>query len=623
MILQALHEYYLRRAQDPDPTRFLPAQGLEFKPIDFVIELRADGVPISITSLQRTDGKRTVGTPRLVPKGVKKTSGVRANLLWENAEYVFGLADAKKLAEAKASGEERQYWNRLQQKRTAFVQRIEALPEAVKADDGVSAVHAFLTQDPLEKLRGFLDASELEKGNPTLSFRLADSAGELICERPALRGAVSDIGMDESEALDGTPGATETLAANATAATGPRMCLVTGDVGAIATTHAAIKGVAGAQTSGGNIVSYNFGAVESHGWKQGQNAPVGRAAEFQYTTALNALLARGSQQKIRVGDATCVFWAQRPDEPLESELAAILGDSDDPDANTAQVRALLDSVRTGAFAGSRGDNRFFLLGLAPNAARLAVRFWHAAPLREIAERVSAWFDDLAIVRGPADPEYPRLGALLKAVAVMGKADHIPPRLEGELLRSIFEGTSYPVSWLQAAIARCRAERGVPYLRAASIKAALNRWPGDRSRPDASKEIRPMLDEMNPSPAYRLGRLFAALERIQEAANPSLNATICDRYYGAASSTPVAVFATLLRMSTHHLAKIGDSNKGHEVNMKRLVGEIMAGVDGFPAHLDLADQGRFAIGYYHQRERFYVKRASTQSDSKTANSSEGQ
>lgn len=311
---------------------------------------------------------------------------------------------------------------------------------------------------------------------------------------------------------------------------------------------------------------------------------------------------------MQVGDASTVFWAQRAD-PLEEELAELLGAGhDEPDAHARQVRALLESVHTGAYAGERGANPFFVLGLAPNAARIAIRFWHASPLEEIASRVAQWFDDLSLIRGPHDPEFPALFRLLTAIAVQGKKDNIPPRLGGDLLRSIFLGTPFPVSWLNAAVQRCRAERQVTYLRACAIKACLNRSLrlATDSETSSTREIKTMLDTDNPSTAYRLGRLFATLEKIQEEASPGLNATIRERYYGAASSTPVAVFTTLMRLKNHHLAKI--ASHGRVVNFERLIGQIMSGIEDFPAHLPLAEQGRFAIGYYHQRQDFFTRQA---------------
>jgi CRISPR-associated protein Csd1 len=241
------------------------------------------------------------------------------------------------------------------------------------------------------------------------------------------------------------------------------------------------------------------------------------------------------------------------------------------------------------------------LGLSPNAARISVRFWHAAPLSEIAARVRDWFGDIEMTRGPSDPEFPSLFRLLTACAAQNKAENVPPTLGGDIMRAILTGGTFPMSWLNAAIQRSRAEQRVTYLRAAGIRACLNRYGRNYGK---DEEFRPMLDPDNSNVSYRLGRLFATLEKIQEEANPGLNATIRERYYGAASSTPVAVFTTLLRLKNHHIAKL--DNRGRATNFEKLITEIVGAISDFPAHLALPDQGRFALGYYHQRQEFFKK-----------------
>lgn len=587
MILQALHDYYWRRYNDPDSANRLPAFGLEQKDISFILELEVDGTLKAITDTRQQIGKKKVGTSYLVPKGVKKTSGIAANLLWDAAEYVIGTPDPKKLAAAQGKGAEADYLQRLVEMRAAFRQRIEDLPDSARTDAGVVAVLAFLAADPADAAKAFGAFEEIANTNPVLSFRLVSDL-DLVCQRA---GVVPFL-MDDDESEDGGESAPAGL------------CLVTGEFAPIERLHTAIKGVWGAQTSGANIVSFNLDAFNSHAKTQGGNAPVGKAAAFAYTTALNALLARDSQQRMQVGDSSTVFWAQRADA-FEDEFADLFG-SDNPDRHTQQVRSLYESIHSGVFGGPRGENKFFVLGLAPNAARISIRFWHAGSLKDMATRIAAWFDDLQLQGGPNDPRYPSLFRLLTSVAQQGKADNIPPRLGGDLMRSILEGTPYPIAWLQAAVQRCRAEQQVTYPRAASIKACLRSL--DRSASSNAptfREIQPMLDTANPSTAYRLGRLFATLEKIQEEANPGLNATIRERYYGAASSTPVTVFATLMRLKNHHLAKL--SNRGRATNFEQLLTEIVGGIDDFPAHLNLVDQGRFAVGYYHQRQDFFTKR----------------
>ncbi|MBW7903076.1 MAG: type I-C CRISPR-associated protein Cas8c/Csd1 [Rhodocyclaceae bacterium] len=576
MILQALHDYYQRKTLDPDPTRRLPAFGLEDKEIPFIVELDAEGRPLGIVDTRQGDGKRKTARRYLVPKGIKRSSGVAANLLWDTAEYVLGV-DTRGKPE------------RVAEQHAAFRRRIAELPEASRRDEGIQALEGFYADYGPTALSDDPAWPEILESNPVLTFRLHND-GDLICQRSAVvAGCMSD---DE--------------------AGGASVCLITGQQVAAERLHTAIKGVWGAQSSGATLVSFNLDAFTSFNKEQGDNAPVSPFAAFAYTTALNHLLDRNSRQRFQVSDASTVFWTQKEDIEAESAFAAIFGEQDDPDARTELVRSMLNAVQSGQFDGGRGENRFYVLGLAPNAARVSVRFWHAAPLHEIARRVRQWFDDLKVVRSARDPEYPSLFRLLAACAQQGKADNIPPNLGGDIMRAILSGGPFPATWLNAAVLRCRAEQNVTYLRAAAIKANLNRLRQFQSDSSLEKELLPMLDLENDSPAYRLGRLFAALEKIQEEASPGLNATIRERYYGAASSTPVAVFTTLLRLKNHHLAKL--ANRGRVINFERLLGEIMGGLNDFPKHLSLQEQGRFALGYYHQRQDFFSK--STQSDEST-------
>lgn len=571
MILQALHDYYQRKQCDPDSSRRLPAYGFEDKEIPFIVELDTDGRLMGLKDTRRLDGKKQIATRFLVPQGAKKTSGVAANLLWDTAEYVIGI-DTKGKSE------------RVVEQRAAFRARIAALP--AEDDAGVRAVLAFLDRDPLAELEAQPGWAEILESNPLMSFRVAPDT-ELVCQRPGVVAPPDTAGNADYSTI----------------------CLVTGNRGEHERLHNAIKGVWGAQTSGANIVSFNLDAFRSFNKEQGANAPVSPAAAFAYTTALNHMLAKGSRQRLQIGDASTVFWAQK-DDAVEDIFASFFGDGDDPDARSGEIRAVLDAVHSGKFDGARGETRFYVLGLAPNAARIAIRFWHAASLSDIARRITAWFDDLAIARGPNDPEFPSLFRLLTAIAVQRKADNVPPRLGGDIMRAILEGLPFPPAWLNAAVQRCRAEQQVTYMRAAALKACLNRQIRQNAsrNPLCEKEYLPVLDPTHPNAGYRLGRLFAVLERIQESASPGLNATIRDRYYGAASSTPVAVFTTLLRLKNAHLKKLP---AGRVVNFEKLLGEIMDGLTDFPKHLALPDQGRFALGYYHQRQAFFTKSASTE------------
>lgn len=566
MILQSLNRYYERKQLDSDPARRLPAFGLEEKEIPFILEIDAVGNLINLTDTRSGEGKKKVAQRFLVPKGIKKTSGVAANLLWDTAEYVLGV-DARGKPE------------RVAEQQAAFRARLEALPAPTQQDPGVSAVLAFLTTMPKQVLEGMAAWAELLTTNPIVTFRMHGDL-ELVCQRPAV---VMLLTIQTEEAPDG-------------------LCLVSGQPAAIERLHPAIKGVWGAQTSGANIVSFNLNAFNSYGKNQGANAPLGKPAAFAYTTTLNHLLAKDSRQRIQVGDTSTIFWAEEPHE-LESALPDLFGEppKDNPAKGADALKALYTAVQSGKFTVGAADTRFHVLGLAPNAARIAIRFWETATAIELAQRIQRHFEDIRIVHAPHEPEHLSLFRLLTGVALLGKADNIPPNLGGEVIRAILEDLPYPATWFNLAVIRCRAEQKPTYTRAAIIKASLNRW--IRTRTTSEESFTPMLDPNSANPAYRLGRLFATLEKIQEEASPGLNATIRDRYYGAASSTPAAVFSTLLRLKNHHLGKL---HAGRAVQMEKLIGEIMAGLADFPGHLALPDQGRFALGYYHQRQIFFTK-----------------
>lgn len=593
MILQALVDYYERRSTSGEPERRLPAYGLEYKAIPFVIELEGDGRVRQLLDTRQREGNTLRAKTFLVPQGEKKTSGVKANLLWDSAEYVIGLPRERKSGADISPAE-------------AFRQRIEALGAEALADTGIKAVLAALDHADWSHLLAHPAWQDIQEGNPVMTFALTADAGGLVCQRPAvIRAALS-------------PAPREVATEN--------WCLVEGRRGPVARLHPSIKGVRDAQTSGANIVSFNSRAFESFGKteRQGENAPVGERAVFAYTTALNALLGRESPNKVQIGDATTVIWADR-DDPIEGEVIGMF--DDDPDAHVHAVKQRLDGVRSGSLGGDDTALRFFVLGLAPNASRIAVRFWFHETFERLGPRILQHFDDLRIVRqSDRDAASPSLYWLLRSIAPQGKAENIPPRLAGEWMRAILEGTTYPLALLNAAVNRCRAEQAddafggnVPYLRAAILKACINRE--HRRRHGAASDFQFIQEELDVNqldPAYRLGRLFAVLERIQSAAQPGINATIRDRYYGAASSTPGAVFPTLMRLKNAHLKKLAP---GLEAFFEKLVGEICGSVEQpalaeFPRQLDLHAQGLFALGYYHQRQSLYARKDAAVPDNAT-------
>ena len=581
MILQALCDYYERK---PD----LPRLGFETKSIPFVIEINAAGQLVQIEDMRTIEGKKKIARNFLVPQGAKKTSGIAANLLWDNAEYVLGITSTGKP-------------DRVQEQHAAFTAKLDAL--AKKTDDaGLQAVRTFLQSPEKARLEGDPLWPEILEVNPVMTFRLNGDL-ELVCQRSAVRAVLSTADTQTEEIT----------------------CLVSGEADGFERLHTSIKGVWGAQTSGANIVSFNKDSFNSFGKEQGANAPVGKRAAFAYTTSLNYLLSKESSQRIQVGDASTVFWSEKHTE-LEDTFADLFDEppKEDPAKQTRAIEALFKAPQTGVLGDEGGNTRFYVLGLAPNAARISVRFWQVGTVAEMSARIRQHFADLEIVHASFEKPYLSLFRLLVATATQGKSENIPPNLAGEFMRAILAGLPYPQTLLQAAVRRIRAEREVNYPRSALIKACLNRQaryltnvpalagysggdaPCGYSPLNQEKEIAVSLDDSNTNPGYRIGRLFAALEKIQEeAVNPS--ATIRDRFYGAASSTPVTVFANLMKLKNHHLSKMEDGRKRY---FEKLIGQIMADINDFPAHLNLADQGRFAIGYYHQRQAFFTKSEST-------------
>ena len=574
MILQALYEYYRRKAEDPQNQ--LAPWGWEWKEIPFVIVLNEQGEFMDLQDMREGAGKKKTAKPLLVPQAVKRASGIASNMLWDGPGYVFGVDRKGKPERAK-------------EQQRAFMQAIlDAFPEEAR-DAGIRSVLTFLEKARFEPIFSHPAWEEIQKTGANLTFRLQGKA-EMICQSPAVQEAISRQASAEGNTVH---------------------CLISGTEDVIERLHPAIKGVWGAQTSGANIVSFNLDAFNSWGKTQGANAPVGKKAAFAYTTALNHLLAKDSRQRIQIGDASTVFWAEKPGHPMESQFGDLFSEppKDDLDRNTEAVKSLYRSPETGASMFDNDGTRFYVLGLAPNAARIAVRFWHTASISDLAAQFRQHFEDIAIAHAPHEPETLSLFRLAVSTAVQSKSENIPPNLMGDFMKSILTGLPYPQTLLQAAIRRSRAEQAVTYPRAALIKACVNRLTRS-ANPVYQEELKVSLDPSNTNAGYRLGRLFAALEKIQEDANHGINATIRDRFYGAASSTPVTVFTTLLRLKNHHISKLKGEKPGLAVKHEKLIGEIMEeGLDGnvgFSTTLSLADQGRFAIGYYHQRQAFFTK-----------------
>ena len=368
-----------------------------------------------------------------------------------------------------------------------------------------------------------------------------------------------------------------------------------------------IRDSSGAQSSGASIVSFNFDAAESFDKEQGSNSPVSEEVAFQYSTALNYLL--NSKQRIRIGDATTVFWTDKP-SPAEDWLGRIIDTTDAEDDSTkTKLGSILKTIAQGGFPADFGDQdtEFYVLGLSPNAARISIRFWLRSSLKQLVDSLRQHFVDLEISHSDNDNPYPALWQLLAETARESK--DISPQLSGSLTRSVLTGQLYPQAFFAAVIRRIKADREIRHRRAAILKAFLNRH--FRIHQPEKKEITVALDPDRKEVAYQLGRLFAQLEKAQEDAQPTVNDTIKDRFFGSASATPASVFPRIIRMSQHHLGKLeGGSKIYHEKSIQ----QIYSNFEDFPNHLNLQEQGLFSIGYYHQRQHIFTKKEKPSSQS---------
>ena len=570
MILQALAEYYERkRTADPDGT---PEWGFEHREIPFVIVLSEEGKFLNIEDTRDAMAGRKKGRRFLVPEAEKRTSAIRANLLWDKPDYALGFVAKKKKPE------------RVRRQHRAFREKIEEVFGLDPEDAGMRALLAFLRTDELDTVWTHPTWPEVESTTGAyVSFRLSGDT-RLICERPeVVKGIRTAVASEDASRAQ---------------------CLVTGEEGPTAALHPAIKGVWGAQSSGANIVSFNLSAFQTHGRKQGANAPVSEQAAFAYTTALNLLLHRDSPTNAHVSGTSVVFWAEQENE-IRNLAGALFRDDqevlDDPDRGVDRLQAVYAAPKQGAPPGRGSGERFYVLGLAPNAARLAIRFWRPTTVESFAAAVLQHFQDVEVVRPSWAARYPSVTTLLRATAVLGKDSNVAPNLAGAVVDAILTEQPYPRHLLVAAVQRTRAEQGVTPDRAAVIKGCLIRVARHSTN---DPEVSVALDEGNDNVGYRLGRLFAVLERVQDRANPGIQSGVRERYYSAASTTPTAVFPTLMKLKNHHMAKI--ENRGAVVNFERLLGSIFDGVEHFPTVLSLPDQGRFALGYYHQRQSFFTK-----------------
>lgn len=582
MILQALNELYARLAKDPGyeiaPPGFSPQK------IAFRIRIRPDGSLVQFEDARLPDEKgKLQNIVMLVPGEAKPPgSGINPGLLWDNQTYLLG-----RQPEDKPAGFGLKRFEALRQRHLEIATAVN--------DPQFSAVCRFLETWSPDDPESYPILADIGTG-----FGVFALLGDKRCvhEQPVVQNwwktqiAVNDEGLGEYS-----------------------QCLLSGLNTPIARLHPKIKGVTGSQSAGASLVSFNAKAYESYGKEQSFNAPVSKESAFQYGTALNSLLMgpKSVKHRIRIGDTTTVFWTDRPCI-IEDCIAELFSGGSNAEGQSQdvgtreQVKQLLDAIRSGDGYKDLGDplTHFHILGLAPNAARLAVRFYAASTTAVLINRLHDHFRCLKMSRQYTafngsrhpDPEFPLIWQILRETARV--PDEIPPLIGGALTRAVIEGVQYPEGLYAAVVRRIHADRTINYIRAATLKAVLVR--------NHNQSISVMLDIQNTNPAYLLGRLFAAMEKTQEDALGSLNAGLKDKFYSSASSAPASVFPRILRVYPHHLAKL---QEGVKINRERLVQEIIYHISssGFPKQLSLKNQGIFAIGYYHQRKEFFTKKES--------------
>lgn len=584
MILQALYEYYQRKAQDPDSN--IAPQGLEWKEIPFLIVIDKEGNFIKLEETNEGSGKEKRSKRFLVNKSVGRSganSWQSVNVFWDHYGYV--LAHPKDESSKSVDAAKKQ--------QSSFINDINNWCSKFPENGQFAAVQKFYQQDnnPTKILADPLWSECIKKPGTNLSFRLIGET-YIVAEHPDLH---LNETKNESDLLDES--ALKSI------------CLITGEKTPIAVLHTATSIPGG--KSGAKLVGFQKNSgYDSYYKEQGLNAPVSVKAEDAYSTALNVLLGKDSKNKYKIGDTTVVFWAEKK-TILEDcfPFFFVSTPKDDPDANIREIRSFLNSVHTGIL-NTDNQNKFYVLGLSPNAARISVRFWKPGTIAEFSDNIMQHFHDLEMVKGGNDErEYFSLFNLLTQVSFQYKIDNLPPNIVGSVMQSIINGTLYPTTLQMQCLCRIKADRNVTFIRAAILKAYLNRK-NRIIKNLKEREITMALDLENKNQGYLCGRLFAVLEKIQEDAQPGINSTIKDRFYGAASVTPITVFSRLLSLSNHHLGKLESGRKfWHEKQIQ----EIMDGIssNGMPAHLSLDDQSRFAIGYYQQRKDLYTSKKNSE------------
>lgn len=578
MILQALAKHYENLAAEGKVSK----EGWCEAKVSYAIELMPDGKVKGFISLKTEEerGKKKVwvSTTRMVPQMVTRSSGVSSNFLCDNSKYMLGFdkdGSSKRVLECFQAAKEK---------------HLELLEQA-EGEMAASIKAFFETWNP-EKEEEKLKESEI--------WEALTDGGNLIfymngCEAQEDE-EIKELWNEKQNSCDGEEGGNTGI------------CLVTGKKAEISRIHRTIKGVPGAQSSGAALVSFNAPAFESYGKEQSYNAPVGKYAEFAYTTALNYLLSQRNYT-FQLGDTMVVYWAENGQKAYQDVFSFALVPTVD---NRETIREIFDCIKKDQPIKVEdiemdSEQRFYILGLAPNAARLSVRFFYQDSFGKILEHISEHYERMKIVQPSWETrEYMSIRDMLMETVDQNSRDKSPiPNMAAMVMQAVLSGGRYPASLYTDTLIRIRADQGERKLswgRTAILKAYLIRntnWKEGVNYMGLNKE--------NSEQPYLLGRLFAVLEFIQKDTNPGIKATIRDRYFNSACATPASVFPILIKLMNSHIKKLERDNLGAKISYENQLTEIMGKLDEFPRRLTLEEQGKFDLGYYHQVQDKYTKR----------------
>ena len=587
MLLQSLVNYYEILTEDEESG--VPKLGYGRVNVSFALNLSKQGELLNVVPLKIPDstGKKIVPQSMTVPEPVKKTVNISPNFLCDNSSYVFGFDKKGKPLRSKECFES---FRKLHLDILKDVNAFEA-----------QAVLNYLNSWDIEKASEHTALAEYLEEISTganLVFKL-DGLNSFIHQNVEIRKAWEAYKEQISSEIN-------------------LQCLVTGRKAPVSRLHPIVKGIKGGQAMGNSLVSFNASAYESYGREkaQGLNSPVSEFAAFAYGTALNYLLA-DIKNKFSVGDTTVVFWAQSPKRVYQDFFALMLQPDEIDMIGTGKQKYVrdVDAVReirtffeklvngTRALLNLDEDVQFYVLGISPNAARIAVRFFVRNSFGNFIAEVSRHYEDMAIEKQyPNEPDSIPLWRLLyETVSPASKEKVSSPLLSGAVMRAILTGAPYPAALYSAVMLRIKAEKDISYYKVAIIKACIS-----RNNKNEYKEVLTMsLNEKCDNKEYVLGRLFAVLEKAQLDANPGIKATIKDRYFTSACATPASVFPILLRLSNHHISK-AEYGYTSENNIKGIMDILKVEANPFPKNLSLEQQGVFILGYYHQKNSFYKK-----------------